>query len=101
MLESFWFSHRPQLQARDFKKTTQDNFKSQQLPSFSRVTLTGIRTFINGNGICDEAMGISHTSEKNWPRAVSHDPQKIEIAQLSTELDILDGAKSARASCIV
>lgn len=40
MLERFWFSHRPQLQARDFKNTTQDNSKSQQLPSFPRATLT-------------------------------------------------------------
>ncbi len=46
-------------------------------------------------------MGISHMSEENWPRAVSLDPQKIEIAQLSTELDILDGAKSARTASIV
>lgn len=53
MLERFWFSYRLQLQARDFKNTTQDNSKSQQLPSFPRVTLIGMHTFINSNGICD------------------------------------------------
>ena len=90
VLKRFWFSNRPQLPARYFKKTTQDDSKSQQLLSVPRATLTGMRTFINGNGICDEAMGISHTSEKNWPRAVSHDPQNIEIDQLSTELEIWD-----------
>ena len=89
--------------ARYFKKTTQDRSKSQQLPSVPGATLTGMRTFINGNGICDEskAMEISHTSEKNWPRAASHKPQEIELAHLATELDISDGAKSARAANFV
>ena len=46
-------------------------------------------------------MEISHTSEKDWPRAASHEPQEIELAHLSTELDISDGAKSARAANFV
>lgn len=65
MLEKFWFSYRPQLQARDFKNTIQNNSKSQQLLSFLPATLTGMCTFINGNGIYDKVMGISHMSEKN------------------------------------
>lgn len=96
-LERYWFSHRPQLLARHFKKAT------QQLPSVSGATLTGMRTFINGNEICDDskAMEISHTSEMDWLRTASHEPQEIELAYLSTQLDISDGAKSARAANFV
>lgn len=102
-LESYWFSHRQQLLARHFKKTTQDESKSQQLPSVPSATLTGMRTFILGNGICDKskAMEMSPTLEKNWSGAASHEPQKIELAHLSTELKISDGAKSVRAESFV
>ena len=102
-LESYLFSHRRQLLARHFKKTTQDRFKSQQLPTVPGATLTGMRTFINGNGICDESkeMEISPTLEKDWSRAASQEPREIEFAHLSAELDISDKAKSARAANFV
>lgn len=62
-----------------------------------------MRTFINGNGIWDESktMGITHKSEEDWPRVTTHKPQEIEVAQLSTELDILDRVKSAKTANLV
>ena len=54
-MERSWFSHRPKLLARYFKKATQDESESEQLPSIPGATLTGMRTFINGNGIWDES----------------------------------------------
>ena len=102
-MERFWFSYRPKPLAKDFKKETQAKSKSQQLPSVPGATLTGMRSFINGSGIWDEstAMKMTHKSEKDWPRLASHEPQQIEVAQICTELDILDGAKSARAANFV
>lgn len=81
--ERSWFSHRPQLLARYFKKTKLEEPKSQQLPSVPGATLTGMRTFINGNGICDEAVEISHSSENDWSRAASYELQEIELAHLN------------------
>ena len=99
-MERPWFSYRPKPLARYFKKETQDESNSQKLPSVPGATLTGMRTFINGNGIWDEstALGMTHKSEKDWPTLASHEPQEIEVAQISTELDILGEAKSARAA---
>lgn len=99
-IKGFWLSHRPQLLA---KKETLDELKSQQLPSAPSATLTRMRTLINGNGICDEskAMAITHGPGEGWPRAASHEPQEIEVAHISTELQILDGAKRARAADFV
>ncbi len=101
--ERSWLLHRPKLLVRYFKKETEDKSKSQQLPSVPRATLTGVRTFINGNGISNEskAMGMTYQSGKYWPRAASHEPQEFELAHLSTELEILDGRESARASNFV
>ena len=103
-VERSWLSHRSKLLARYFKKATQDESESGQLPSIPRATLTGMRTFINGNGTWDEskAIGMTHKSEGSSPRAASHEPREIEVThQSSTELDILDGAKSARAANFV
>lgn len=102
-MERSWFSHRPKLLARYFKKETQDESKSQQLPSVPGGTLTGMRTFINGSEIWDEskAMGMTHKWEKDGPRTASHEPQDFELAHLSTEMEVLDGTKSARASDFV
>ena len=76
--ERSWFSHRPKLLARYFKKQ----------PSIPGAILTGMRTFIHGNGTWDEskAIGITQKSEKDWPRAASHEPQEIEVThQFLTE----------------
>ena len=103
-MERSWFLHRPRLLARYFKKDTSDESESQQLPSIPRATLTGMRTFINGNGIWDEpkAMEMTHKSEKDWLRTTSHEPQEIKVIhQVSVELDILEGAKIARAAGFV
>lgn len=102
-MERSWFSHRPKLMTRYSKKETKDEPRSQQLPSVPVVTLTGMRTFINGNGIWDEskAMGMTQKSGKNWPRAVSHEPQEIEVAHIPTKLGILDRAKSDRVADFV
>lgn len=104
-LERSWPLHRPQLPARYFKKETQDEFNnSPKLPSIPGATLTGMRTFINDNGIWNESkpMGISHKTEQGCTTAARHEPQEIEVAhQFSTELDILDGAKNARAANFV
>lgn len=101
--ERSWFSHHRKLRARYFKKATQDEFKSEQLPSIPGATLTGMRTFINGNGIwnASEAMEMTHKSEEDWPIVATHKPQVIEAAQLSTELDILDGVTSAKTANFV
>lgn len=53
------------------------------------ATLTGICTFINGNGIWDE-------SETDWPEAIHHAPQEIEVVHISTDMKILEEAKSVR-----
>lgn len=102
-LKRSWRSHRPQLLSRYFKKETQDEFKSQQLPSVPGATLTGMRTFINGNGIWDEsnAMGTTHKSGKNWSGAASHESQEIEFAHISTELNVSDRLGTARAADMV
>ena len=42
---------------------------------------------------------IPYVGKGHWPRALSYDPQKkIEIAQLSIELDILDGSQECEGS---
>ena len=101
--ERSWFSHHQKLRARYFQKSTQDESKSGQLPSIPGATLTGIRTFINGNGILDKTkpMGMTHKSDENLPRVASHEPQEIIAAQLSTELDLLDKVKSAKTANFV
>lgn len=102
-MERSWFSNRPKLLARYFKKETQDESNSQQLPSIPGATLTGMRTFINHNGIWNEskAIEITNKSEKGWPKTASPEPQEFELAHLSTELEFLDETKSARASDFV
>lgn len=90
-LERYWLLRRSRLLAKYFKKETQDEFKSQQLPSIPGATLTGMRTFINGNGTWNElkTMRLSHKSEQGCPTAACHEPQEIEVVhQFSTELDI-------------
>lgn len=47
-LERYWFSQHQKLRAKLFQKSTQGEPKSGQLPSIPGATLTGIRTFING-----------------------------------------------------
>ena len=99
--EQYWFSNRPKLLARYLKKATQDECKFEQLPSIPGATLTGIRTFIHGNGICDEsrAMGMTHKSEKELPVAASHEPHEIEATHQAS--DVFDGAKRTRAANFV
>ena len=102
--EQYWFSNRPKLLARYFKKATPEEGKFEQLPSIPAATLTGMRTFIHGNGIWDEstAIGITHKPEKDSPGALSHEPHEIEVThQDSTESDIFDGAKRTRAASFV
>ena len=99
--EQYWFSNRPKLLARYLKKATHDECKFEQLSSIPGATLTGMRTFIHGNGICDEskAIGITHMSEKDLPVAASQEPHEIEAPHQAS--NVFDGAKSTRAaSCV-
>ena len=103
-MERSWFAHRPKLRARYFKKATEDESESEQLPSIPGATLTGMRTFIDGNGIWDKtmAMEMTHQSEKDTLGAASHTPQKIEVThQISTESNIFDGAEHTRIANFV
>lgn len=58
-----------------FKKTPQNVSDLEQLPSIPGATLTGIHTFINGNGSWEDlrTMGMAHESESDLPRADSHE----------------------------
>lgn len=98
-----WFSHYQKLRARYFRKSIQDEPKAKQLPSIPGATIIGMRTFINGNRIWDRSkpMGMTHKSDKNLPNVASHKPQEIKIAQLLTELDILEEVKSAKTANFV
>ena len=103
-MERSWFAHRPKLLARYFEKSTEEESEFEQLPSVPGATLTGMRTFINGNRIWDDsmAMGMTHQSEKDWPLPASHKPQEIEVThKISTESDIFDGAERTRAANFV
>ena len=62
-----------------------------------------MRTFINGTGIRDDsnAMGTAYQSGKDWSGAASHESQETEVAHISTELDVLNGAGSTRATDFV
>ena len=105
--ERSWFSHHQQkLRARYFQKSTQDEEPTLgQLPSIPTATLTGIRTFINDNGVGilgnSEPMGMTHNSDEDLPRVASHEPQQIRVAQLSTELDFVDKGKSTKTANFV
>lgn len=102
-MERSWFSNRPKLPARYFKKETQDESNSQQLPSIPGATLTGMRTLINDSGIWNESKAIEITNklEKGWPKTASPEPQEFELAHLSTELEYLEETNSAKASDFV
>ena len=101
--ERFWFSQHRKLRARSFQKSTQDEPKTAQLPFIPGATLTGIRTFINGNGIWDKSkpMVMIHKSDEDLPGVASHEPQEIIVPQLSTELDHLDKVKSTKTANFV
>lgn len=76
---------------RVFKKTSQNESDLVQLPSIPGATLTGIRTFINGNGSWQDlrAMGMAHESERDLPRADSHEPNVIKVThQFRTESEV-------------
>lgn len=82
---------RSKLSVRYFKKTPQNESDLVQLPSIPGATLTGIRTFINGNGSWEDlrAMGMAHESESDLPRADSHELHKINVThQFPTETEI-------------
>lgn len=103
-MERSWFAHCPKLLARYFKKATEDESESEQLPSIPGATLTGMRTFIDGNGIWDEsmAMGMTHQSKKNTPGADSHKPQETEVTRkILTESNIFDEAERLRVANFV
>lgn len=81
-MERSWFADRAKQRTRYFKKTTEAKSESEQLPSIPGATLTGMRTFIDGNGIWDESMemGKIHQLEKNALGATaSHQPQENEV----------------------
>lgn len=104
--ERSWFSHHQRkLRARYFQKSTQDEPTLGQLPSIPAATLTGIRTFINDNGVGilgnSEPMGMTHNLDEDLPTVASHEPQQIRVAQLSTELDLLDKVKSTKTAKFV
>lgn len=101
--ERSWFSQHRRLRAKYFKKTSPDESMSEQLPSIPGGTLTGMRTFISGSGIWDgsTAMGMGHKSGENWARVATDGHQVIEVAQLSADLDIVDGVNSARTAKFV
>lgn len=102
--ERSWFSPRAKLLTRYLKKETQGESEPEQLPSIPGATLTGMRTFIQSDGIWDEsrAMGITHESEKDWPGGACHEPLETKIThQISTKSEISEGGKRANAVNIV
>ena len=104
VVRRYWIAHRPQLLARHFKKATEDESESEQLPSIPGATLTGMRTFIDGEGIWDKSMAMRMTnqSEEYTPGAASHEPQEIEVAyQISTASNIFDGAERSSIANLV
>ena len=62
-MERSWFAHRPKLLA---KKVTEDESESEQLPSIPGATLSGMRTFIDGNEIWDGVNGIGKIHQLEW-----------------------------------
>lgn len=99
--ERSWFSHRARLLTRYLKKETQVESEPEQLPSIPGATLTGMRTFIHGDGTWDEsrAMGMTHKSKKDSPGAACDEPRETEVThQLSAQSEIFDGRKRANAS---
>ena len=81
---------RSKLLVRYFKKTPQNESDLVQLPSIPGATLTGMRTFIHGNGSWEDAraMGMTHKLEKDLPGADSHELHKIKVThQFSTQSD--------------
>lgn len=76
---------------RYFKKTPQNESDLVQLPSIPGATLTGMRTFIHGNGSWEDLrlMGMAHESERDLPGADSHQPHKVKVThQFPTESEI-------------
>lgn len=73
--ERFWFSHHQKLGARYFQKSTQEEPTAGQLVSIPGATLTGIRTFINDNGIRDKSkpMEMTHKADEDLPSRASGD----------------------------
>lgn len=103
-MERSWFADRAKLRTRYFKKTTEVESESEQLPSIPGATLTGMRTFIDGNGIWDESMemGKTHQLEKEAPSAASHQPQENEVTdQISTTSNIFDEAEHPKVANFV
>lgn len=102
--ERYLFSRRPKLQARYFKKATQDECEFEQLPSIPGATLTGMHTLVQGDGTWDESWAIktTHTLEKPLPAATNHDFHELEAThQASIGSDSIDGATSTVAVNLV
>lgn len=103
---SWTFSHRPNLQARYFKKpttTTHDEFELEPLPSVSGGTFTGMRTFICGESMFNESSRggagvVVHQSEEiDLVGAHNHETHEIKVThQFSVESEILIRPKPAR-----
>lgn len=103
LLKRFWFLNRLQLPTRYFKKTTQDDFKSQQLLFVLRVTLIRMCSFINCYGICNITMEIFHMLEKKWFRVVSHNSQnnKLTNSQQSQKFWMIRDCKSSKYCLVI
>lgn len=96
VVERYWIARRPHPPGRHFKKATEDESEYEQLSPILGATLTGMRTFTDGERIWDKsmAMEMAYQSEEDTPGAPSHKPQEIEVANhISTASNILDGAE--------
>lgn len=89
--EQSWFDrYTPKLLAKHLKKSTENESDLAGLPSIPGATLTGMRTFIHGTGVCED------------PDAIIHEPHKIKVThQFSTKSEILDGPKPVCAANFV
>ncbi len=94
--EQLWFSYRRNLLTRNFKKTSQDKSEVEQLPSIPGATLAGVHTFIcsDGSWKTSMAMGMTHKSNDDWPRAEGHETQNVKAShQFSTESEMVESPK--------
>ena len=101
--ERYWFSHRPKLLAKNFKKATQNEYEFENLPSIPGATLTGMRTFIEGCEIWDKSWAIERIPKfgKNLPAAGYHECYDLEAIHEVSRSDEFDGAKSIKAVTFV
>lgn len=106
-MERYWFADRAKLQIRYFKKRreaeAESEVESEQLPSIPGATLTGMRTFLNGNESWDESMemGKIQKLERESSSAASLQPHENEVNhQISTTTHISDKSEHAKVAAV-